>query len=738
MMDKKLKGFSLAELLISLLIISLVLSAAIPTLTKKSGASREFIWRWSSDGNNNAYFGNGINQSAIIGYDKIPLKDTAITDLFNKANEDAEKLNLDNVQFTTNGDKLVLLKRVPEGVTSVFANSHISLYSVPSAQSNQPQYAGRIVADPENIAFGIGTLQSKGQEGQANSAIGHYSLLRNTIGAFNTALGYKTLSFNLVGSANTALGYKSLYSLESSSTNSGVADDNTDSHNTAIGNLSLAGLQLGNRNVALGSNALSYMIQGNDNIAIGTESLISLNGNILNKGNVALGSGACSSHTSGNYNICIGNHVGEKENSYSDSYGLYIGSSEQDSKTDVNVPLIEGHTQKTNSNDKELIVNAKKFSVKSYDGGTNIFQVNAYTNSAGVGLKGDGYGITPNNGYTGEIFMHLRGDSGSGISLNFMGENKYNKNYAVIGSYDSASSDDTYVNLSFNNVLDLNFPHAKKEGESDNVSSLSLIASQGHIFNINDQIELKKEDDAPTLKLNKDYGFYVETNNGSGQLQLQTNSSQTKFKVNSDNVFLDDTILMLTDNEGNGYATISNTSTYFSALNGVTGYTGGSSGGNLSLSGELTQDLKDIMDAIGKLYDAFIQQSTSSDARLKNISGNSKAGLKEINALEVKNFTYKKDKDKTPHVGVIAQQLIKIFPNSVFKDKDGYYRINTDEIFYAMVNSIKELCSQIQDLTAKITGLDKRITELEKQNQMLKQQNAEFEKRLSKLEKASK
>ena len=120
--------------------------------------------------------------------------------------------------------------------------------------------------------------------------------------------------------------------------------------------------------------------------------------------------------------------------------------------------------------------------------------------------------------------------------------------------------------------------------------------------------------------------------------------------------------------------------------------------------------------------------------RLKDISGDSTIGLKEINALEVKNYTYKNDENKTPHVGVIAQQLQKVFPNSVFADDKGYLKIKTEEIFYAMVNSIKELFVKIQDLTAKVTGLDKRITELEVENAQLKQQNIDFELRLKKLE----
>ena len=145
-------------------------------------------------------------------------------------------------------------------------------------------------------------------------------------------------------------------------------------------------------------------------------------------------------------------------------------------------------------------------------------------------------------------------------------------------------------------------------------------------------------------------------------------------------------------------------------------------------------NFRGIINQIKSEIELAKQMPYSSDARLKNISGDSTAGLKEINALEVKNYTYKKDEKKTPHVGVIAQQLQKVFPNSVFEDEDGYLKIRTEEIFYAMVNSIKELFAQIQDLTAKVVGLDKRMTELEQENAMLKKQNAEFEKRLSKLE----
>ena len=66
-MNNKRKGFSIAELLIALLIISIVLAAAIPAITKKNTAGGEKIWRWAGK-NNSAFFGVGQNQSAIISF----------------------------------------------------------------------------------------------------------------------------------------------------------------------------------------------------------------------------------------------------------------------------------------------------------------------------------------------------------------------------------------------------------------------------------------------------------------------------------------------------------------------------------------------------------------------------------------------------------------------------------------------------------------------------------------------
>lgn len=118
---------------------------------------------------------------------------------------------------------------------------------------------------------------------------------------------------------------------------------------------------------------------------------------------------------------------------------------------------------------------------------------------------------------------------------------------------------------------------------------------------------------------------------------------------------------------------------------------------------------------------------TSSDRRLKNVGKEFNGGVEDINKLTFYNFTYKRDKAKTPHVGVMAQDLQKVFPNAVMQNDDGYLYIRKEDMFYAGLNAVKDLykklvlnTSQIEDLkkenedlTARCDEIEKRIEELE-------------------------
>ncbi|MDO5306585.1 MAG: tail fiber domain-containing protein [bacterium] len=129
-----------------------------------------------------------------------------------------------------------------------------------------------------------------------------------------------------------------------------------------------------------------------------------------------------------------------------------------------------------------------------------------------------------------------------------------------------------------------------------------------------------------------------------------------------------------------------------------------------------------------------ILNGTSSDRRLKNVGEVFTGGLEQIKKLEVFNYTFKKDTEKTPRVGVMAQDLQKIFPNAVFKGEDGFLRIRMEDMFYALVNAVKELDAKVQMIVDKnIAGLKKQIADLEEENRVITEKNVALEKQIASL-----
>ena len=100
---------------------------------------------------------------------------------------------------------------------------------------------------------------------------------------------------------------------------------------------------------------------------------------------------------------------------------------------------------------------------------------------------------------------------------------------------------------------------------------------------------------------------------------------------------------------------------------------------------------------------------TLSDRRLKNVGEKYTAGLEELKKLDFFHFTFKQDEEKTPHVGVIAQDLQKVFPDAVIKGDDGYLRIRWEDMFYAVINAVKELDNKIAEIVQNITDMNSRI-----------------------------
>lgn len=134
-----------------------------------------------------------------------------------------------------------------------------------------------------------------------------------------------------------------------------------------------------------------------------------------------------------------------------------------------------------------------------------------------------------------------------------------------------------------------------------------------------------------------------------------------------------------------------------------------------------------------KLKGGVCLDSTSSDRRLKNIGTRNLAGLKEFNQLKIYDYTFKNDKSKHSQIGVMAQDLQKVFPNSVFEGPDGYLRIRWDEMFFASINAIKELDRKIVSLVNRATKVETQIAKLEQENISLKTQVDALSVRVEKL-----
>lgn len=138
-----------------------------------------------------------------------------------------------------------------------------------------------------------------------------------------------------------------------------------------------------------------------------------------------------------------------------------------------------------------------------------------------------------------------------------------------------------------------------------------------------------------------------------------------------------------------------------------------------------------------KYYDAY--KTGLSDRRLKNVGADFTAGLNELDQLNFYHYTFKDDKDQKPQVGVMAQDLQKVFPQAVTKNSEGWLQIRWDDMFYAAINAIKELnakvCAIAKDVTALKATADEHTQALEAQAKTIEQQQAEIKALAERVEK---
>jgi hypothetical protein len=104
---------------------------------------------------------------------------------------------------------------------------------------------------------------------------------------------------------------------------------------------------------------------------------------------------------------------------------------------------------------------------------------------------------------------------------------------------------------------------------------------------------------------------------------------------------------------------------------------------------------------------------TTSDERIKKNIVDNNVGLGVIEKIRVRNFEYRESDeivDLPKHavvrkggvqLGVIAQELREVLPQSVYENSTGVLSINTDALIWHLINSVKELSARVRQLEGR-------------------------------------
>lgn len=101
---------------------------------------------------------------------------------------------------------------------------------------------------------------------------------------------------------------------------------------------------------------------------------------------------------------------------------------------------------------------------------------------------------------------------------------------------------------------------------------------------------------------------------------------------------------------------------------------------------------------------------TTSDQRIKKNIVSNNVGLEVISQIDVRNFEYRTAEEITDlpasaainqsgvQLGVIAQELQAVLPECVTENSTGVLSVNTDQLIWYLINSVKQLSAKVAEL----------------------------------------
>ena len=693
-------------------------------MTTKNKVDNSSPWKYSPNNSSDAYFGQGASMRAMIGQ-------------LNGEDTDNGKLIINNLgssfshilfkngntilgDLYMSGNNLILGHRNGSSTSLGQNNINIGPNNWPSTditgQSNiiiGDNAMTHLSTGSNNI--GLGTTLTALTTGTGNVTIGDNSLISVTTGDGNIGLGNeanpaittasKTIAIgaNSVASSNGAIAIGSnltsseahgpeqdaaqarvMNSIAIGNNATSGANNGGGQNSIAIGNQAKAnstsdsgasGIAIGaysnagGHSIALGTSALRSNTTGSDNIAVGTSALRS---NTTGSVNTALGENSLYANTTGEHNISIG--YAAMQHNDTGSYNIAIGD-------------YALRASDTGSNNIAIGREAMYFQTNINTGNTAVgTQAMAGTASASNYYNtAIGYQALYKAGNNSDNAGHNTAVGAEALYSNITGD--YNTSIgsgagssSVSASYNTAIGVDAcqYVTGSNKTCIGANSgPTSGSDWASDDKERI-FIGSRSKFNNGPAVLEVHNTEDTG-LGANKDAAVVI-----NGNLIVKggvISTLWTKGGKDDDNVNL-------------------------------YGRTGGQMEPFWDKGGTPDYVEKYSSNGHGK-FKAFSGKREYSDRRLKYVGKDNNDGLAKIKQLKVFNYVYKKDTTKTPHVGVIAQDLQKVFPNAVKKGTDGFLTIRMEDMFYAVINAIKELDAKYQAQEKRINELEKRVEKLE-------------------------
>ena len=679
------KAFTLAEMMVVMLILSIIMAAMAPVMTTRNKLDQSSPWQWATNGSD-AYFGIGSSQTAMIGQQEVDANDEAsrlIINapegrnhlLFKRDNTTLSKLLLGNSSIffgtqnagaTLTSNSLGIGKNINSiGIASIgignditaSGNSSIAIGdSVYSTGGNSITLGYHTSGAPNSVVIGSELSSS------ASNTIaigGNTTLSANSIGAISLGnpanAGRNSIA---IGNATNAV------STENTSSSIAIGNSARASANNSIviGQSSTSGTS----SIVLGN---SNTVSGNKSIGLGQGITITNSGNANAYGSIGIGNGFT---TTMDNSIVIGMPANSNTAPSAAPSGVAVGSGAQ---AGLNAVSLGDRTVSANQS-VAVGVNANAKGQNSIAIGHNsISNYNSDFGPVSVGYGTEAYGASAIamgvNSIAGQDDVSYIVPIAIGLGTKAQASQSLAMGYYTVATGQSAIAIGSNAKAAGQNNIAIG-NNACSNVTGSNVVCLGANSGPGIGY-------LQSEPNVVYIG-NEDSTVYI-----AGKLVVRKN-----VLLNGE----EGAVVLRPANARNEWAVIRK---------------GDNDGEDDNLRGYPTDVSGDTW-----WYEKF------SDRRLKYVGSENTSGLDKIKQLKVFNYTFKKDEKKTPHVGVIAQDLQKIFPDAVSKAKDGFLRIRMEDMFYAMINAIKEL--------------DSRITALEKENQQLKEQSNDLKEILKRVQ----